>query len=478
MHTQEPTTAAAPDLVTGLRPVVCIQGLGFVGTAMALAVASARASGGRPAYDVVGVELDTAAGRGTTERLARGQLPMASSDPRMHEAVDAANGAGNLAATVDPAAYELADVVVVSINFDVTTREGRPSVDFDGLRAAVRTVAERVRPGALMVLETTVPPGTTENVVAPEVDAALERRSLPRGSIHISYAYERVMPGPGYLDSLINYWRVYAGMTDAAAEACEAFLTAVIDVERYPLTRVASTTAAELGKVMENSYRSATIALMEEWGRFAEAVGVDLFEVIDAIRVRPSHSNMRQPGFGVGGYCLTKDPLFAGVAARELYGLEDMDFEFSERAVELNRQMPMVTLGAVERLLGGLDGRRILILGASYRDGVDDTRSSPSAAFAAAARERGAELLCHDPLVSAWEDETPLTSERPAPDGFDAVVFAVGHEEYGRLDIASWLGDARPLVVDAHRVLSPEQLRAAASSGCRVWGVGRGEVGP
>jgi nucleotide sugar dehydrogenase len=442
---------------------------------MALAAASARGPEG-PAYDVVGVELDTPGGRRTADEINSGRLPIQSTDPRMGEALAEASAAGNLRATVDPAAYERADVVVVSINFDLTLDNGRPTVDFEGLRAAVRAASERMPAGSLLVLETTVPPGTTEHVVAPEVDAVLERRGLEPDSILLAYAYERVMPGPGYLDSLMNYWRVYAGRTPAAAAAAEEFLSRVIDVERYPLTQVASTTAAELGKVLENSYRSATIAFMEEWGRFAEAIGVDLFEVVDAIRVRPSHSNIRQPGFGVGGYCLTKDPLFAGIAARELFGLHDARFEFSERAVELNDAMPLVTLEAVERLLDGLEGRRLLLLGASYRDGVDDTRSSPSAAFAAAAITRGAEVLCHDPLVREWEADVPLVNELPAPDEFDAVVFAVGHEEYRRLDLPAWLGSARPLVVDAHGVLTADDLAAAARTGCRVWGIGRGEV--
>jgi nucleotide sugar dehydrogenase len=456
-------------------PLVCVQGLGFVGTAMALAAASARGPEG-PAYRVVGVELDTPQGRRTVEELNAGRLPIQSTDQRMGEALAEARAAGNLEATVDPAAYESADVVVVSINFDLTLDNGRPTVDFEGLRAAVRVASERMPAGSLLVLETTVPPGTTEHVVAPEVDAVLERRGLGPDAILLAYAYERVMPGPGYLDSLMNYWRVYAGRTPSAAAACEAFLSRVIDVERYPLTRVASTTAAELGKVLENSYRSATIAFMEEWGRFAEAIGVDLFEVVDAIRVRPSHSNIRQPGFGVGGYCLTKDPLFAGIAARELFGLHDARFEFSERAVELNDAMPLVTLAAVERLLDGLEGRRLLLLGASYRDGVDDTRSSPSAAFAGAAVTRGAEVVCHDPLVREWEVDVPLVNELPAPEGFDAVIFAVGHEAYRNLDLPRWLAAARPLVVDAHAVLSADDLAAAAHAGCRVWGIGRGEV--
>jgi UDP-N-acetyl-D-glucosamine dehydrogenase len=457
-----------------LRPVVCVQGLGFVGTAMALAIAAAR-DGDEPVYDVIGVELPNERGTRIVESLNAGRLPIESADPKMQAALDAAREVGNIGLTTDPAVYELADVVVVSVNLDLQHDESGPTVDLSGLRAAVRAVAARLKPGALIVVETTVPPGTCARALAPEIEAALAERGLPGDALLLAYSYERVMPGPHYFDSVTRYWRVYAGHTPAAADACEDFLSRVVDVEHYPLSRVESTTAAELGKVLENSYRATTIAFMEEWGRFAEAIDVDLFEVIDAVRVRPTHSNMRQPGFGVGGYCLTKDPLFAPIAARELFGLS-LDFRFSEEAVRVNRAMPLVTLDALERLLGGLDGRSVLLLGASYRGGVGDTRHSPSADFATAAAERGATLVCHDPLVTQWDYPDPPVAALPDPAGFDALVFAVGHEEYLALDMGAWLGDARPLVVDANRVLSDSQLRDAARRGCEVWCIGRGYV--
>ena len=144
------------------------------------------------------------------------------------------------------------------------------------------------------------------------------------------------MPGKDYFNSIINYWRVYSGINDESADRCRDFLETVISTNEYPLTRLKKTTASEISKVLENSYRATTIAFMEEWGRFAEAVDVDLFEVVDAIRMRPTHSNMRQPGFGVGGYCLTKDPYFAMLASRELFNRNDLEFPFSTMAVRLN----------------------------------------------------------------------------------------------------------------------------------------------
>jgi UDP-N-acetyl-D-glucosamine dehydrogenase len=458
------------------RPVVCVQGLGFVGIAMALATASARRPDGSPSFDVVGVELDTPAGRARVDAINSGRLPVISSDPRMKEAMAAAREAGNLKATTDPEAYASASVAVVDVGLDVELADGRPSVDLQPLRDAVRELASRMPSSSLIMVETTVPPGTCAMVIAPEIERALAERGLPADSILLAHAYERVMPGPEYFNSIANFWRAYAGHTPAAADACEGFLSAVVNVEEFPLTRLSSTTASEMAKVLENSYRATNIAFMEEWGRFAEAADVDLFEVIDAIRVRPTHSNIRQPGFGVGGYCLTKDALFAEYGARELLGFDRLEFPFAERALEINRVMPLVTLDKLEELLGGLEGRRLLLLGVSYREGVADTRESPSRTFATDARERGAEVVAHDPLVGDWDLDVELARELPDPDGFDAVVFAVPHREYTGLDVSDWLGSAGPLVVDANRVLGSEQLGKLAEQGRELWSIGRGRI--
>lgn len=458
------------------RPVVCVQGLGFVGMAMALATASARREGGSPSFDVIGVEIDDAAGRERAEAVNAGRLPIRSSDGRMEDAMRRAVEAGNLRATTDPSVYARARVAIVDVGLDVTMTEDGPTVDFTGLRAAVRALAERLPEGALIIVETTVPPGTCEKVIAPLIDEVVKDRGLPPGAILLAHAYERVMPGPQYLDSIVNFWRVYAGHTHEAADACERFLSQVVNVEDYPLTRLASTTASETAKVLENSYRAMNIAFMEEWGRFAEEADMDLFRAIDAIRIRPTHSNMRQPGFGVGGYCLTKDPLFAEYGARELLGYKDLEFPFSERAVEVNKVMPLVSLDKLEELLGSLRGRRLLLLGVSYREGVADIREAPAETFISEAKRRGAEVVAQDPLLDGREltGGQRVEGGLPSPGGFDAVVFAVGHAQYQELDLLEWLGSASPLIVDASRVLRDDQLEALAAKGLTVWSVGRG----
>lgn len=458
------------------RPVVCVQGLGFVGSAMAVAIADARRVDGSPCFNVVGVDLPTVEGRTKVEAINAGRLPVAATDRKLADALEAAHARGNLVATTDEQAYALASVTVVDVPLDVLETENGPTVSFDTFRAAIRTLGRIMPAGSLVVVETTVPPGMCDKVVAPELASALAERGLPDEALLIAHSYERVMPGDRYLDSIVNFWRNYAGLSPEAADACEKFLSQVVNVEEYPLTRLHSTTACETAKVLENSYRATTIALMEEWGRFAEAVGVDLFEVISTIRRRPTHSNMRQPGFGVGGYCLTKDPLLGAVSARELFELDGVEFPFSRMAVEINRQMPLVTLDMIDAMLdGGLDGKTLLLFGVSYRQDVADTRYSPSEVFVLGARERGANVICHDPLVTRWAElDMPVTTHIPSPDGVDALVFAVPHREYATLDLRGWLDGSRPVVLDANAVLSDAQRSLLREMGCRVGSIGRG----
>jgi nucleotide sugar dehydrogenase len=443
---------------------------------MAAAVAAARDEAGRPRFHVIGLDLPTPEGQKRIDALNQGRFPFETADAALAAAVLRGRETGNLIATSDSAVYGLASVVVVDIHLDVQGAGREATVDFTGFRKAVATVGAHARPGCLVVVETTVPPGTCSKVVVPELAAALKRRGLPEDCLPVAHSYERVMPGDGYFDSIVNYWRVYSGHDERAAEACEAFLSTVINTRDYPLTRLPHTVASETAKVLENSYRATTIAFMEEWGRFAEAAGFDLFKVVDAIRMRPTHSNMRTPGFGVGGYCLTKDPLLPLIGARELLGRGDLDFPFCRQAIEVNRAMPLVSADRLSTLLGGVAGRRVLLMGVSYRPGVADTRYSPSQTFVERLRRDGAKLLSQDPLVGFWEElgeEVPV--ELPAAAGLDAVVLAVPHPQYRDLDFAGWLGDSRPLVLDASGVLTDAQRRQLRGLGCRVESIGRGE---
>ncbi len=460
-----------------LASTICVQGLGFVGAAMAVAIANARDAAGKPRFNVVGVDVDHPEGRKRIDSINAGVFPFPCSDEKLKQATAACVTTGNLSASSDPSVYEEADAVFVDIHLDIDLAdpEREDSVHFEPFEAAIRALGMRIKPECLVIIETTVPPGTTERVALPVLQACFRERGLPEEDVHLAHSYERVMPGEGYLDSIVNFWRVYAGIDERSADRCEELLSAIINTDAYPLKRLQTPVASETAKVLENSYRATTIAFMEEWGRFAEAANFDLYEVIDAIRIRPTHSNMRQPGFGVGGYCLTKDPLFANWSSKHLFKLPGIGFEYCLQSVARNRAMPLRTLEYARTLLGGLDGKTLGLLGISYRQDVGDTRHSPSETFARAAMEEGARVLCHDPLVDTWPElDLPVMRGELPVAGADILVFAVPHKEYQTYNLVELLNDRSMPIIDANRVLSDEQRAALIEKGHTVFSIGRG----
>ena len=362
------------------RPLVCTQGLGFVGSAMAIAVANALDPDGSPCFDVAGIELSTPDGEAKVQAINAGRVPVATTDEKLSAALDAAHRRGNLFATTDERMYRSASVAIVDVPLDVTHTDDGPTVSFDAFRRAIRTLGEHMPPGSLIMVETTVPPGTCERVVVPELADALAARGLPPDALLVSHSYERVMPGEATSTRSSTSGAATPATHREAADACEAFLSRVINVEEYPLTRLHSTTACETAKVIENSYRATTIALMEEWGRFAETVGVDLFEVI-----------VDHPACGRRiRICVSRASASAATASRRIRCLRQArrPAALRPRRRRLSvlhaggrdqRRMPLVSLRMLDApTRRQLTGKNILLLGVSYRQDVADTRYSPS----------------------------------------------------------------------------------------------------
>ena len=213
------------------------------------------------------------------------------------------------------------------------------------------------------------------------------------------------MPGPKYVDSIQNFYRVFSGVDEKSALAAETFLRTVIRTDEYPLTRLGNTHATEMAKVLENSYRAMNIAFMVEWSRFAEEAGVDIYEVVNAIRMRPTHKNIMLPGLGVGGYCLTKDPLLASWARMNLFGSEEK-LDQSEKGVHINDQMPYYAFQFLQsQYEGSLKGKKVLLLGVSYLNDVGDTRYTPVQGFYEQLEAAGCNITLHDPHVLYWEEK-------------------------------------------------------------------------
>jgi len=472
----DPELTARKTLAGQERKVVVVQGLGFVGAANAAVIAAARDAGGTPLYSVIGVDLPSA--RKRIEALNDGRSPIRSEDPELDRLLSEAVGNGNLRATDSAEAYALADIVLVDVNLDYDAAAGRARLDI--LLDALRELGRRIRPGCLIIIETTVPPGTCREAALPLLREEFRRRELDAEPL-LAHAYERVMPGRRYVESIRAYWRSVSACSPEALSAAKAFLESFMDAGRFPPHVLSDTTATEMAKVLENSYRAMNIAFIYEWTLLAEKAGVNLFEVIRSIRVRKgTHDNMMLPGFGVGGYCLTKDGYLAQWGAEELLKA-DVSLSMTLKALQVNDRMPLHTLDLLAGLLGGLRGSRVLICGLSYLSDVADVRNSPTKTLFDALREAGAEPIVHDPIVDDAEGMIPDASfikDLSLAGGFDAAVLTVRHEEYARRTPEELAKLLRPgaAVVDAFDILDDAKIRELLRRGYRVAGVGKGHI--
>ncbi len=417
------------------KKVVVVQGLGFVGSVMGLVVANALTE----EYAVIGIDLPSPASYWKICSINEGVFPVLASDPKISQYYENSRKKQNYYATFDPYVYSRADVIVVDINLDVkkqaTAENGVNdySVDLSPFKKAIESIGNNCRQDVLVLVETTVPPGTSDKIVKPLLKECLEKRGLPTDEIKVAHSYERVMPGPKYVDSIQNFYRVFAGTDDISADAVEKFLRTVIKTDEYPLTRLGNTNATEMAKVLENSFRAMNIAFMVEWSRFAEEAGVDIYEVVNAIRMRPTHKNIMLPGLGVGGYCLTKDPLLASWAKMNLFGSSERLVQ-SEKGVHINDKMPLYAYEYLQsQYEGSVKGKKVLLLGVSYLNDVGDTRYTPVEGFYDHLEIEGARISLHDPHVLYWEEKDLWINQNLGEllqEHYDLIVITTGHKDY------------------------------------------------
>ncbi len=462
------------------KKIIVVQGLGFVGAVMSLVCANALTE----EYGVIVVDLSNESTYWKIRSINDGVFPFIADDPKIKEFFDNAMAKENFLATYDPLAYQYADVIIVDINLDIQKESDMNgglkefNVDLNGFKAAIQTIGRNCRDDVLILVETTVPPGTCEKVVKPIIERELVGRDLSLKEYRLGHSYERVMPGPRYIDSIREFPRVYAGATESSADAIESFLKTIIDTSKCDVTRLEHTTATEMAKVLENSYRATNIAFAVEWSRFAEEAGVDLFAMVNAIRARPTHANLMYPGIGVGGYCLTKDPLLASWGRKFHFGATS-DLEMSVNGVSVNDQMPKFAFDRLIQVFGDISDKRVAFLGVSYRGDVGDTRFTPVETLVEMVRETGAEVVLHDPFVSYWkEQKCNVESDLNAvlDSASDLIVVSAGHSQYkvkATIDKLMTLNSA--LIYDTIGLFDKEQLLVLQSKH-KVSVLGRGDL--
>lgn len=424
---------------------IAVVGLGYVGLPLSLQFA-------RSCTDVLGIDVDA----NKVEQLNNGRSYIDQID---HSAVEDLVRAGKFVASTDFGLIKTAEAVVVCVPTPLT-KNREPDLSF--IIQTGMSVAPHLAKGSLVVLESTTYPGTTEG----EFRAVLEQSSGMKAGIdfHLAFSPEREDPGNGQ-SKVKRIPKVVGGYTPACRHKAITLYSRAIDT----LVPVSSCRAAEATKLLENIFRSVNIALVNELKVVYDAMGIDVWEVIEAAKTKPFGFMAFYPGPGLGGHCIPIDPFYLTWKAREY----DQHTRFIELAGEINTRMPEHVVHRLADALNSrqksISGSRILVLGLAYKPNVDDERQSPSYVLMELLEQRHAEVDYYDPYIpvikptrehAQFAGKKSVEWNRTTIQNYDVVLIATNHSCVNYRDLADW----SPCIVDTRNAMAS----IPASSG-KIW---------
>jgi UDP-N-acetyl-D-glucosamine dehydrogenase len=403
---------------------VAVVGQGYVG--LSLACAAAEAS-----FSVTGLDVDGA-------RVADLNREILSVPGVSESAFRGAVATGKIGFTADASCIAESDIIAICVPTPV--KDHAPDLSY--IEEACKTVAANLRPGALIVLESTTYPGTTEQIMLP----ILESSGLFNGrDFLLAYSPERIDPGNDEFD-FRAIPRIVGGVTPEATGASSLFYAQLVD----KVVVVSSCRAAELAKLLENTFRHVNVALVNEMAMLCHEVGIDVWEVINASASKPFGFMPFFPGPGVGGHCIPLDPEYLAWQVRRDAGRR---FRILEQAQDVNAQMPVYVAARVSETLNearkSVKGSHILVLGVAYKPDVGDMRESPSLPIMSLLHKRGAHVAFHDPYIPSCRINGTTASRtelsQKVIESADLVVLLTPHHDYD----LEWLTAHANLVFDA-----------------------------
>ena len=382
---------------------IAVIGLGYVG----LPVAALFAKQG---FNVSGVDVKAE----RTDLINQGISPIEGKEPGLSELIAGVVKSGNLRATVDYNDIKDCDVVMI----DVETPVNHAHIpEYKALRAALKSLSAVLKKGALVIIESTIMPGTMQNVVLPILEENTGRKCGQ--NFYLGNCPERVMPGK-LLKNLSLMSRVVGGDSPETAAAMKVLYSNIVQSDLDQADWI----TAELVKTVENTYRDVQIAFANETAMICEALGADVWRVRELVRKSPGRE-MLLPGAGVGGHCIPKDPWLLASSVKGL----GVKVRLIPAARDINSFMPTHMLDLLKERIKDLQGKRILVLGYAYLEDSDDTRDAPAGYFIKALKAEGAQAVVHDPFVKDYAGDLYEKAQ-----DCDAAVLITAHSEYKQID--------------------------------------------
>ncbi len=407
---------------------ITVIGMGYVGIPVAALLADVDG------FSVTGLQRRSKRSGWKIEHLNAGKSPFEGDEPDLAELIAKVVAKGSFRVTDDIDVLKDSDVILIDVQ---TPTDENHVPQYDSLREVSKQVGERIQKGTLVIVESTVAPGTTQNVV----QKIIEEHSGMKGGedFDLAFAYERVMPGK-LIRNIVQLPRIVGGITPQSAKR------AVDIYSRIVRARVHQTDilTAEISKTIENAYRDVNIAFANEMALVCESLGVNVYEVIKLVNELDSRM-MHIPGAGVGGHCLPKDTWLLRHGVNE-YGSQKVEARFISLARDINNYMPVHMAELVEDALNKrgvkIQDAKVTILGIAYLENSDDTRNTPALLLIKTLEAKGVKVVLHDPFVQVW-DLGPHEIERDLNSAVresDCIALVTKHRDYQDIDLAK-IGD-------------------------------------
>jgi UDP-N-acetyl-D-mannosaminuronic acid dehydrogenase len=450
---------------------IAVIGMGYVGIPVAALFADVEG------LSVVGIQRRSKRSGWKIDLLNAGKNPIGGHEPGLSELIARVAKKGTFRVVEDVSTCKNADAILIDVQTPV---DANRVPNYESLEEVSTNVGRYLRRGTLVVVESTVAPGTTDNIVKPLLEKSSGKKAGK--DFFLAFCYERVMVGR-LIKNIVDLPRVVGGIDEKSTERATELYRHIVKAKLCPTDAL----TAEMAKVVENTYRDVNVAFANEVGLMCESLGVDAYKVRELVNTLPNDPanpasnpirNMHYPGAGVGGHCLPKDPWLLK------YGLDEYGrFKFYPKVIvssrERNDSMPKHAVDLVEDGLAQhgrkLKGAKVAILGIAFVENSDDARNTPSATLYAELEKRGAKPILHDPIVRSFD--LPFTNDLDeALTNADAVILSTKHNEYLKLDLSKLRKKlATPVLVDGRNAFTED---AAAKAGLTYRGVGKGKSKP
>ena len=424
---------------------ISVIGLGFVGFPTACILANCKNKNKKNLFKVSAIDKDINEIKKKCIDYINKKTTL-SNDKKLNKLIEISLNKNLLNFTDSFECLTNSSVIIVSVGFDFSKKTEKQQ--FKNLNILFEKICEKISKKTLLIVETTLPPGTCDKAIIPLMKKKLKKRNINFDKdIYFGFSFERIMPGKYYLDSVINNFRCYSGTNNASKLQIKKFLKKFINYKKYPLDELDSIKDCESAKILENSYRAINIAFIDEWTKYSINEDINLNRIIDAIKKRSTHSNIMRPGLGVGGYCLTKDPSFMNTSGRH-FNTKKINFPIINQSLKINNDMPKTSILLLKKKIKDLKKKKFLIMGLAYKKDVADKRFSPTKKILEYLKNNKIKFSTHDPF---YDGKINFSFKK-----FDVILLCVDHTSYKK--ISSKYFSSRPHYIDLNRVLTKQQI--------------------